>query len=467
MTKRFTVLNQRGSLLGAALIAIIALSIIGLSLTTYVSTRYVSTNRSVYTANALLSAEAGLEQTLYQLNQNDNFAGYTTEQTFFNKAEQGRGVFTTTITNSADTNAKIITSIGTTYNYNKTTNPISTRTLKVTVVGTTSGGYSVYTGPGGLILGGSANITNSDVYVNGKITMTGAARIGTHSQPLNVNVANLACPTGTNPGPTYPQLCTTTEPISLTNSTFIYGSVCATGQTSTGPNPSGNIQGGSTGQGLIVGCTAPVVSSPTYDRNAHIAAVTTTGAGNSNTYVCNNWPFTRNWPANLRLTGNVSIGSSCDVTINGNVHITGDFTLNGAAKLRISNTLGTTQPVIIVDGKVTVGGSAQIIANSSGTGAKFISFKSSAACTPSCSSVTGTDLKNSQALETASISGAVNLPGSIFQAYWGKITVTGSGNIGAAAGQTVDLSGAGTITFGTILSSGNRSWTISSYQRQY
>jgi hypothetical protein len=36
--------------------------------------------------------------------------------------------------------------------------------------------------------------------------------------------------------------------------------------------------------------------------------------------------------------------------------------------------------------------------------------------------------------------------------------------VGSAIGQTVDMSGAGTVTFGTTLSSGARTWTITSYQ---
>ncbi len=180
---------------------------------------------------------------------------------------------------------------------------MNTRTLKVTVVGTGSDGYSVHTGPGGLILGGSARITNSDVFVNGTVTMTGAAQIGTSSQPVDVRVAHQVCPTTTDPGPSYPQVCTTGQPISLQWSTFIYGSVCATNQTSYGPNPAKNIQQGSGGQGLMLGCVAPPVSTPSYDRTAHINNITTTGAGNNNTYTCQSGPFLRTWPGNLRLTG--------------------------------------------------------------------------------------------------------------------------------------------------------------------
>lgn len=460
--------NQNGMILVSVFIIVGALLIIGISLASYTMSQYTIANRKVASTNANMVAEAGIEQTVQALNDDDNFAGYASEQEFFNNTTQGRGVFSTTIVNAADSNTKIITSTGKLYKHNQSSNPLSTRKVKVTVVGTTSEGYSVHSGPGGLILGGSANITNSDVFVDGSITMTGAARIGTNSQPLDVNVANRVCPTGNNPGPTYPAVCTGgQQPISLQYSTYIYGNVCATGQTSYGPNPSKNILPGVGGQGLILGCTAPSTSPPTYDRAAHIASMTTSGAGNSNTYVCNNWPFTRVWPANLTLTGNVTIGGSCDVTISGNVYITGNLTINGAARVRIANSVGTARPVVVVDGTITVGGSAQLIANSAGTGSHFISFRTNASCNPSCTALSGNELKNSQNLQTVTVGGAANLPGMIFQSYWGKITLTGSGNLGAAAGQTIDLSGAGTITFGTTLSSGVRSWTITSYQQQF
>jgi hypothetical protein len=55
----------------------------------------------------------------------------------------------------------------------------------------------------------------------------------------------------------------------------------------------------------------------------------------------------------------------------------------------------------------------------------------------------------------------------MYYAYWGKIVVTGSGNVGAAIGQTVDMSGAGTVTFGTGVGAGARTWTITSYQQLF
>lgn len=441
------------------------LTALGISIAALTSAQYQHTKREVSVENAQLLAEAVVEQSVQQLNTDDAFAGYTSAQEFFNNATQGRGTFTSTVTDNPDGNSKTIVAEGRVYRNSGDANPYITRKIKATVVGTTSGGYSVLSGPGGLILSGSANITNSQVYVSGTITLSGASKIGTYNNPVNVTVANNACPTGANPGPTYPQVCATGQPITMAHSTNIYGTVCATGQTSTGPN--NNIQPGNGGLGLQVGCVGPVYPQVTYDRAAHISAVTTTGAGNSNTYVCNSWPFNRSWPGNLKLTGNVSVNSSCDVTINGNVYITGDLTIGGAARIRVADSLGATRPVVIVDGNISVGGSAGVIANSSGTGIEFISFRSSAACSPACTSVTGNDLKTSQNLQTITVGGAVNLPGVIFNAYWSKIALGGSGNVGAAAGQTVDLSGAGTIIFGTTLASGSKTWAITSYQPLY
>ena len=458
-------LNQRGMVVVAVVIIAAVLTTIGLSLAGFTSSQFSRTARNVYIANANQLAEAGIEQSMDELNQDDTFAGYATDQVFFNNPEQGKGVFRVTITNGTDTNEKTLVSTGKIYKYN-TTKLVSSRIVKVTAVGTGSEGYSVHTGVGGLILGGSANITNSDVYVNGTLSLSGTAKIGTNAQPLKVFVANIACPPGAAPGASYPQPCgNSTQPITMAYSTAIYGTVCATGQTSTGPN--NNIKPGVSGEGLKLGCVAPTVATPTYDRAAHISRMTTTASSTDNNYVCKNWPFQRTWPENLRLNGNVSIASSCEVKIKGDVYITGDLNIGGAAKITVDESVGTRRPTIVVDGKITVGGSGRLIANSQGTGMYFISFKSAASCGSACTSLSGNDLKSSQVLQTIDVGGSVNLPGMIFHAYWSKVSIAGSGSIGSALGQTVDLSGAGTVTFGTTLSSGARTWTITSYQQKF
>lgn len=467
--------QQNGMMLVSIMIIASVLILISFSIANLTISQYSISNKKVYNSNALMVAEAGIEQSVKQINEDSNFVGYSTDQVFFDNANQGKGTFTTTITDDpSDTNAKIITSTSKIARYNRPANIISSHVVKVTIVGTGSTGYSVHSGPGGLILGGSSNITNSDVYVNGTITLNGAAKIGTYAQPLNVKVANQACPTGASPGPTYPQVCTSGQPISTAWSTAIYGTVCATHQTSNNypsNNPSGNILPGSTGLGLQLGCIAPPVTTPSYDKASQVSAVTTTVAGNNINYNCSQWKnpggFVRTWPANIKLTGNVSWSSSCDLTITGDAYITGNLNIGGAAKIRVADSVGNDRPVVIVDGTITTGGSAQMIANASGTGIHFISFKSSGSCNPNCVNLTGNDLKTSQNQTTVNVGGAANLPGMIFQSYWGKIVLGGSGNMGSAIGQTIDMSGAGTITFGTALSSGDKTWTITSYQQKF
>lgn len=468
MNKKSILQNQQGSFLVTALIIIILLVAIGLSLSGLVASQYSNTSREMFADNAMQVAEAGIEESVNQLNTDDSFTGYTTPQVFFDNSTQGKGVFTTTITDNPDGKSKSIVATGEVYRNDSATTPYVTRTVKVTVVGTASSGYSVFTGPGGLILSGSANIVNSDVYVNGYINISGRANIGTVNQPLNVDVANYQCPPGG--GSTYPALCTDgTQPITMSGSSHIYGNVCATGQTSSTGSGTSSISGGNGGSGLESGCVAPNTSPPTYNRAAQIAAVTTTASASDINYDCSQYQspngFSRTWPANLELTGNVSASSSCNLTITGNVYITGNLTIGGAAQIRVDDSVGTTRPIIMVDGTITVGGSASMIANSSGTGIEFISFKNSTG-NPSATP-TGQDLYNSQSQQTVSVAGAGNLPGMIFDAYWGEVTIAGSGTIGSAIGQTVNLSGAGTVTFGTDIASGTQTWTIRSYQRIY
>ncbi|MGH7234478.1 MAG: hypothetical protein ACREF7_03485, partial [Candidatus Saccharimonadales bacterium] len=98
-------------------------------------------------------------------------------------------------------------------------------------------------------------------------------------------------------------------------------------------------------------------------------------------------------------------------------------------------------------------------------GGDFISIDSNAACGSDCTTpITGTALYKTQTFQTVDVGGAAKVPGSVFDAYWGEVTLGGSGTIGGAAGQTINLSGAGSITFGTELDSGTSTWTISSYE---
>lgn len=464
MTKRSG--DERGLILILAIVLTAAMALMGLSLMSQSTSQYSLTASSSARANATYTAEAGVERSVQALNLDSAFSGYGSTQEFFDNQTQGYGTYTTTVTPApGNANAKVITSDGTVSRFNDRSRVVARQTVQVTVVGTGSEGYSVITGPGGLILNGSANITNSPVFVGGTITLTGSSKIGTTSKPLQIDVSNKACPTGSNPGASYPSVCTGNEqPISLDYSTAIYGSVCATGQTTTGPN--NNIKPGNGGQGLILGCTAPDITTPTFDKAALLAGVTTTANATDSAYACSG-SQTRIWPAGLKLVGDVSISNSCKLTIGGDVYITGKLTFAGSATVKVDDSLGTNRPTILADGIVNVGGSAAITANTSGTGPEIVSYASNAPCASSCTSLSGSALKTSSSYETIKVDGSAKVPGVIFNAQWGKVTIGGSGNVGAATGQTVDLSGSGTITFGTVLATGSSTWTITSYQIRY
>jgi Tfp pilus assembly protein PilX len=466
MKQQRTINQEQGMILVLVMVVISALLIIGLSMLSESTSQYVLTSAIATNNNALYTAEAGVEQSIDQLNSNDNFGGYPSPQTFFDNANQGFGTFVATITPApGNTNAKVITSTGRIYKHSDHNALISTRTVQVTTVGTTSSGYSVQTGPGGLILGGSASIGNSAVYVEGTISMSGTTAIGTSSKPVNVFAANKACLS--SDGSTYPVLCTSSQPISFPNysSARIYGPVCATGQTQSkfpdSPYNTSAIQI----PDLQAGCTAPDVSQPTYNKQAQVNAVASTSTSNTTPYKCNG-SNTIVYPANLELTGNVNMGSGCTYYIKGNIYITGNLTINGSARVYVDDSLGSTRPTVLVDGTIDVGGSASIIPNSANTSAYLISWASNAACGSSCTTITGAALKNTSTYKTVTVEGGASVPGGIFQAYWGEVYISGSGNIGSAAGLTVDLQG-GSLTFGTILSSGVSTWTMSSYQILY
>lgn len=474
--------DQKGVVLITILVVGMIITFVGLSMADVAIRQYGTTSRSVFETNATLSAEAGIEQTLFELNSDNTFTGFE-EETFTNDQQQGHMTYQTEVS-TGEGNERIITSTGRAYRYGQD-DVVSERTVRVTIVGTVSSSYAVHTGPGGLILGGSASIRNTNVYVGGTIAMSGTAAIGTDQQPALVNVAYKSCPTGSNPGPTYPQHCTSGQPISLANiSQKILGTTCARGQTQSKfpneawnttpqirPGTGGEVNGIPGGEGLLVGCVPADVDSPTYDRSGHISNVAVTGSASNNTYNCSSWVnpngFVRTWPANLKLTGNANLASACDLTITGDVYITGNLTIGGAAVIKVAESVGDRVPTIIVDGTVDAGGSARILANSQGTNVRIISFKSTASCSPACTDITGTDLRNSQNQQNVTVNGGGIYAGTVFQAYWSKIRIGGAGNVGGAIGQTVDMSGAGNVTFGAGLSSGTTTWTIRSYQRLY
>ncbi len=408
-----------------------------------------------YLVNAQLAADAGIDESVRQINLNQNWTGTGTEQTLYSPGGF-KTTYSSVVTNGADVTQKFIDVTAKTFAPSTSTTPKYTRKYTVELRGVSSGDYSVVTGVGGLIMTNSAKIVGGNVYVNGKIDMTNSAQIGLSTSPVSVKAAHQSCPVPATAA--YPRTCGTNEngqPIRMVNNSKIYGEVQATNQTS-GPNMFN--------PGLVAG-SPPPVAIPDYDRAAQIAAVSSTFNGNINCYT-----GTMVWPANYRITGNVDINNSCQVTVNGNVWIGGNLNLSNSAKIIVSNTNGLTKPVMMIDGQqANFSNNTALQSNSQGTGFRVITFWSTAACSPNCSNVTGSDLFNSSTRTTINLTNSSSAPQTEFFARWTQVDVNNAGNIGALVGQTVKMSNSGAVTFGSTVTGagGISAWVVKSYKRSF
>ncbi len=401
---------------------------------------------------AQLAVDAGADYALDQVNADADWTG-TGGQVELQNDGNFRTTYEVTLS-SVDDDHKNITSIGRAFRPADSSEPEATITVQVGVRAVRSGEYSVVSGVGGLIMGNGSKIMGGDVFINGTISLSNYSQIGLTTSPVGVEVAHDVCP---NPADaTYPRICNSGEngqPITISGNARIYGEVKANNQTS---------GAGMTNPGLTASSGVATRALPSHNRSAQKAAITTTITAASAS--CNNG--TKTWAANTKITGNVTVSGTCKVTVEGNVWITGTFTMNNSSDLIVSEGLGTTRPVIMIDGtSATFNQNSELISNSSNTGFMIINYVSDASCSPDCADVTGTDLYNSRGDERVSLRNSSSGPNTIFYARWGKVQVNNSGQIGALVGQTVEISNNGTITFGTSTGEGTAFWVISTYRR--
>ncbi len=454
--------DERGVVFFTVLFVGLLLTFIALSLAQVALVQYKRATENVFISNALLTAEAGIERTVYTINSTGMFSGYG-ETEFYNNADQGRGTYQTVVSAGSGPGEKIIVSTGRAYD--KTGAIAKVRKVRVTVVGTRSTLPNVYAGAGGLILSGGVNVSNTDIYVEGFIQLNNSsASIGSQTNIKKVEARNIWCMIGNN----YPEACPAgTQPITLNNNAVIYGDVCANDQTD-----DTNIYNATGGSGLDPGCTVPARVNPfEYDRAAHIASMdparvylptaTQVKCGNGNN---------TNWLAGTTINGSITINSnSCNLTISGNVYIKGNLDFSKGT-IRVADGL-TTRPVIVVDGKINTRNNLAILANDQHLGARFISYKclnDGGVATQGCSSPSDKSLYNSRLETTVEAKSSDGAIGTIFQSYWAKAEIGASGTIASVVGQTVELSGNGAVVFGDTLTSDVLSiWTIRSYQYDF
>ena len=447
-------LNQQGSILIIFLMSLPFLIIIAtyymqLALTSFQIARFDQLHTS-----AQLAADAGADYAVEQISLNSAWTGTSGEVQLHSDGKL-RTTYIATVTNG--TNTKTIAVTGKTYWPSSATTASRSVSIYVDLRPVTAGSYSIVSGEGGLYMQNNSKVVGGDVFVNGEVRLQNNAQIGLSTSPINLSVADYRCPIPADS--TYPRVCNSDEggqPIIITGNAVIYGTVKATNQTNGASMKS---------PGLIAGSTVAPQSLPTYDRTSQKSAVISTITASAASCSGNNSSVT--WAANTKITGNVSVSGSCKVTIMGNVWITGSLTFLNNSQLTVSGTLGSTIPVIMVDGSsgAMFQNNSQINANSSGAGAEIITFWSSATCSPDCSSVTGTDLDSSRGITTISLQNNGNAPKSIFYAYWSQVSLGNGGQIGALIGQTISISNNGTITFGSSVSSGSTSWVVNGYRK--
>lgn len=423
--------------------------------------------------HAQLATDAGIDAAMQEINVDNNWVG-TAGQIEMHNDGQVRTTYEVSVTAIND-DSKVVTSIGRSYKPVSSSTPASTVTVNVDLRAVRSGQYSVVSGVGGLIMSNSARILGGDVFINGRVTLSNSAQIGLSTNPVTLNVAHQSCPNP--PNATYPSVCNSGQngqPINITNSARIYGTVRANNQTNGASmsNPglqspnclvSGGIPSG-------INCVNPEPLPP-HDRAAQIAAVPAGSTNNITGSSASCSSGTRSWPANLKITGNVSIRNGCRVTVSGDAWITGSLTMSNSSEMIVDNSLGTTRPNIMIDGSSASFSNSSILrSNSSSTGFQIITYKSDDTCTtqvPGCATLTGSSLFNSQDDTTIELDNSASGPNTIFYSKWTKVLVKNSGQIGALVGQTVELSNSGTITFGTSTGTGTVFWILDGYRRQF
>ncbi len=459
---------QDGFILPVLLVTGVMLVLMIIAITSESVTNQTAAEHDYYATEAQLAADAGLDEAMHEMNTQTGWTGTGGDVTLLNDAARNlKTTYNVVVNDGGDSIDKTLVVTAKTYFPASATSPKVTRkyAMDIQAVTTGTGAASVVTGVGGLVMNGNSKVSGGDVIVDGTITMSNNSQIGLSTNPVNVRVADQACPKPADS--TYPQVCSGGgQPITMGTTSFIYGNVQAKNQT-TGTNM--------LNPGLVAcsGTSCDPVPMPSFDRTGFKNTVngsgqTMTGAAASN---CPNGG-TISWPANVKITGNVSIQNKCTIKINGNVWVTGSVAIQNNANFVVQDSVGTTYPDVVVDGQsgFIIGNKGSITPNSQGTSMEVLTFWSSGACSPDCSSVTGTSLYSSQQATTINLSNTGSAPGAILYAYWSEVQLSNNGSLGAVSGQTVSLGNNAVITFGTAVPGSDNqitTWVKRGYMRQY
>ncbi len=455
--------------------------LISLSVFNLVINNFRLAKEEQYRLAAQFAADAGIDAGIIHLNTSESWPGSGGEVAFFTDPSNEYSTTYETTASGTSIDERVLTVTGRVYvPAGNVGSPRFTRKYSVDMRGLGDGelAYGLVTGVGGLILENNAKIVAGDVHVNGTLSLSNFSQIGTTIRPLDVNVAHHSCPVGG--GATYPEKCTSGDPITINQKAHIYGDVCAANQT----------DGSSmTNTGLNMSCADPAsLPLPPHDRatqktNIVYEAGVNTSNGLAYYTDCdtNNPSGKRTWEGQLKIDGDVYIAKGCEITVTGDVWITGKLVMENSAALIVDdsivlgspNTVVPDYPSIMIDSQdgVLLKNSSSVEGNSSNVGAQLVTYWSEAACSPDCATVTGQDLYDSSSVTTISLQEAAQAPNSLLYSKWSQVDMNNGGDIGALIGQTVVLRNSASVTFGiTISGTGgtvSETWLVDNYRRDY
>lgn len=456
---------QRGVVLVGILITFSVLLFIALAVAAYGVSHYSSVRRTLMDTSALDLAEAGGDNFMYQVNQTTagactgrNYTGtsctditgqstYNTcnnvqsPVTVFNNPQQGKGTYTTCVTNGNFSNEKFVYATGRLYVPATAAQPTVTRKIRLVIRGTNPFQYALQTGTGPIYMFGNSGLTGN-VFSNGYIIVqdTGVTLKGTFT-------ALQTDPEYTNGG----QPCAFGGNGNILNSTIYYP------------------QGGSPSQ-VCVGTTgstmapSPVGSQqmPTVDRSGILGGIT-------QYHTCSSLVAGGTISGGYTSDG-TSGGAACDLTlaknknytIQGDSYIKGNFVINGNILTKAAS--DGTDSNILVDGRITISGNGSaIVPNSGQNSAILVSYSNADASSPTynvgCTVVnTGPPTCSANDIKTYSngsnsTDGAINVQGNalslnaLLLAENGSLDFKGSGSIGSMAAKTMVLNGGNISAF--------------------
>ncbi|HSX41464.1 MAG TPA: hypothetical protein VLF21_02440 [Candidatus Saccharimonadales bacterium] len=460
----FQLQDQKGVIIIGAFIITFFFIIASLAVAEFGVQHYANTRRTLIAGSAINAAEAGAESFMHQINLSSTYqgtnnapttatnscTGYTMSPvTLVNNSVQGKVTYETCVQNGTASNEKVVLATAKVYLPASATTPTLTRKVKLVINQSFLPAGTIYTGPGGLIMNNNVKLPTGPVYVGGKLAMSNGSSIGTTTAPTSVYVEDKACPIPATSA--FPQICASGNSITTGTTANIYAATHATNNVDRAAAVHGSFDH-----------TAPSITLPGANRATLTTGISSAGSAPS----CSGTTV----HLNGHYTGNFTAGPNCNVILDGNVWIDGNFTTGNNNTIKVGSSV-TVPPNFIIDGSTgfTTGNNNQITANASGVAFNMYTFWSAdTSCRPSCSSVTGTNLANSQGVTTINLSNnTTGMSNILFYAVWSKLVLGNNATVGQLIGQTIQLNNNGSVLFtasGATISGG---WDVRYYEQFY